>query len=103
MLYEDSINQQRLIQFMRQMIAVSKQKIFLIVDRIFSNYWNNTEYDAIITKSRHILCETFWYIETQFHVYTNFTPFEEISMWFSNFLWKKEGKYRIWYLRICIF
>ena len=38
MLYEDSINQQRLIQFMRQMIAVSKQKIFLIVDRIFSNY-----------------------------------------------------------------
>ncbi len=34
MLYEESMNQQRLIRFLRQLIARSKQKIFLILDNL---------------------------------------------------------------------
>ena len=34
MLYEDSMNQQRLITFMGQMLQTSKQKIFLILDNL---------------------------------------------------------------------
>ena len=34
MLYEDSMNQQRLITFMRNMLQTSKQKIFLILDNL---------------------------------------------------------------------
>lgn len=34
MLYEESMNQQRLIQFLRQLTARSKQKIFLILDNL---------------------------------------------------------------------
>ena len=33
-LYEDSMNQQRLIQFMRNLIRTSKQKVFLILDNL---------------------------------------------------------------------
>ena len=34
MLYEDSMNQQRLITFMSQILQTSKQKIFLILDNL---------------------------------------------------------------------
>ena len=34
MLYEDSMNQQRLIAFMRNLIRKAKQKIFLILDNL---------------------------------------------------------------------
>ena len=34
MLYEDSMNQQRLITFMRNILRTSKQKIFLILDNL---------------------------------------------------------------------
>ena len=34
MLYEDSMNQQRLITFIGQMLQTSKQKIFLILDNL---------------------------------------------------------------------
>ena len=34
MLYEDSMNQQRLIAFMRSLIRQAKQKIFLILDNL---------------------------------------------------------------------
>lgn len=34
MLYEESMNQQRLIQFLRQLTARSKRKIFLILDNL---------------------------------------------------------------------
>ena len=34
MLYEDSMNQQHLITFMRNMLQTSKQKIFLILDNL---------------------------------------------------------------------
>ena len=34
MLYEDSMNQKRLISFMRNMLKTSKQKIFLILDNL---------------------------------------------------------------------
>ena len=34
MLHEDSMNQQRLIQFMDRLVWTSKQKIFLILDNI---------------------------------------------------------------------
>ena len=38
MLYEDSMNQQRLIQFMRNLIRTSKQKIFLILDNLKAHH-----------------------------------------------------------------
>ena len=34
MLYEDSMDQQRLIMFMRRLIRASKQKVFLILDNL---------------------------------------------------------------------
>ena len=34
MLYEDSMNQQRLITFMRRLIHTSKKKVFLILDNL---------------------------------------------------------------------
>ena len=34
MLYEDSMNQQHLITFMRNMLKTSKQKIFLVLDNL---------------------------------------------------------------------
>ena len=34
MLYEGSMNQQRLIAFLRNMVRISKQKIFLILDNL---------------------------------------------------------------------
>lgn len=34
MLYEDSMNQQRLIQFMNRLVRTSRQKIFLILDNL---------------------------------------------------------------------
>ena len=34
MLYEDSMNQQRLITFMRHILRTSKQKVFLILDNL---------------------------------------------------------------------
>ena len=34
MLYEDSMNQQRLITFMRNILRTSKQKVFLILDNL---------------------------------------------------------------------
>ena len=34
MLYEDSMNQQRLIAFMRHILRTSKQKVFLILDNL---------------------------------------------------------------------
>lgn len=53
MLYEDSMNQQRLIQFMWQMTVVSKQKIFLILDNLRVHHgkkvalWLNRHKDKI--------------------------------------------------------
>ena len=35
MLYEDSMNQQRLIQFMDRLIRTSSRKVFLILDSSF--------------------------------------------------------------------
>ncbi len=34
MVYQDTMNQQRLIQFMEQLIRVSEQKVFLILDNL---------------------------------------------------------------------
>ena len=34
MIYQDTMNQQRLIQFMERLIRVSKQKVFLILDSL---------------------------------------------------------------------
>ena len=34
MIYQDTMNQQRLIQFMERLIRVSKQKVFLILDNL---------------------------------------------------------------------
>ena len=34
MLYEESMNQQRLISFMRNILRTSKQKVFLILDNL---------------------------------------------------------------------
>ena len=40
MLYEDSMNQQRLITFMGQMLQTSRQKIFLILDNLRVHHGN---------------------------------------------------------------
>ncbi len=34
MLYQDSMNQQRLIEFMRRLVRTSRQKVFLILDNL---------------------------------------------------------------------
>ena len=34
MIYQDTMNQQRLIQFMKRLIRSSKQKVFLILDNL---------------------------------------------------------------------
>ncbi len=34
MLYQDSMNQQRLIEFMRRLVRISRQKVFLILDNL---------------------------------------------------------------------
>lgn len=34
MLYQDSMNQQRLIEFMRRLVRMSRQKVFLILDNL---------------------------------------------------------------------
>ena len=34
MIYQDTMNQQRLIQFMERLIRSSKQKVFLILDNL---------------------------------------------------------------------
>ena len=40
MLYENSMNQQRLVAFMGQMLQTSRQKIFLILDNLRVHHGN---------------------------------------------------------------
>lgn len=42
MLYEDSMNQQRLIQFMDRLIRTSNQKVFLILDNLKVHHGKKT-------------------------------------------------------------